>query len=269
MLTYLIKREIIDGKIAVADCPEYVRKRRLDADESPTDILNRHRVNMLNEMDRYHKRTFTNLEMSKMIYLPAADWWLQEGNSLFPVLAPFAIYLLATPCVSSKLERHFSGVAAQQEGSKVNKDPARASSQAWAFSMLRRGDSALADATWAIKTQAKIVKMVDLVEAFARGDTSKNQDAELLEELEAFGNSISPQGGIYKQATPDEDDAKPEPEPQEGKVITVVRDATEAQDSGGSSSSASDEVVEMNIDEVPRVSTRGRICRPKRHFGDD
>jgi len=173
--------------------------------------------------------------------------------------------LLATPSVSSRLERHFSGVAAQQSGNKVNKDPGRASAQAWAFSLLRRGDSALADVAWAANTQAKISRMVSLVDGYAKGDAVL--DPEILSDLGAFANQVPLVSGIYKSVPIDEDDD--DDNDADGGVKSAVDVdvihasgmAAEGTSGAGDESEEGSSEAGMDIATYPTRSRSGRILK--------
>jgi len=184
--------------------------------------------------------------------------------------------LLSIPSVSSKLERHFSGVAAQQSGNKINKDPGRASVQAWAFTMLRRGESALADGTWATMTQRKIVDMVDTVEKVARGNTDLATMQETVDELDDFTKVISATAGIYKSAPPDDDEDQDQDETTSrgsNDVHVGQRvDGEEDEDAASAAVQSSDDdaatAAPMDLEQVPKRSKSRRIMARTARSGD-
>jgi hypothetical protein len=123
--------------------------------------------------------------------------------------------------------------------------------------------------------QVKIVKMVGLVEEFAKGNTQ--MDEETVRELESFGGNISSKVGIYKNADPDEDDEKPKEAVDEGRVIHVVSDSGVATSSSSSSSAAAaapvddpadEELAQAMSVEIYPTTSRGRIRRRKLHHDE-
>ena len=218
--TLLLKVELIDGKIPKGDVGGYLDRRRREIDIDTEDPITERTLVVLEELKRFWRLQLTGLKLLQTRRLTAAVWW-EDVVGTFPYLAPLCMMVHTMPSTSSRLERHFSGVALQQSGVGMNLAAERASMRAWATSMMRAGEQATSTDDYYAAIQRKVETMVRSIEACVEGKESPL--AASVDELVIFSDNLDLNGGAYRHMAPEKSPAGDDEDvgASEGDVVEV------------------------------------------------